>query len=144
MPAMVSCGSNKHLSVIAAGFPWRFTCPKAGISGSVWDRDQALPGDPVELTRTVAEVQLFAAYAQEAAARIVVPEDAESGLPALTPRELEVLRWTMEGKTAWEVGRVLGIAEQTAVRHLHHATRKLDCVNKHQAVLRALRLGLIA
>ena len=27
---------------------------------------------------------------------------------ALTPRELEALRWTMAGKTAWEVGAVLG------------------------------------
>lgn len=61
----------------------------------------------------------------------------------LTPRELEALRWTMEGKTAWEVGEILGIAEQTAVRHLTNATRKLDCVHKHHAVVKALRLGLI-
>ena len=36
-----------------------------------------------------------------------------------------------------------GIAEQTAVRHLFNASKKLDCVNKHQAVLKALRLKLI-
>ena len=49
----------------------------------------------------------------------------------------------MEGKTAWELGRILGIAEQTAVRHLYNASHKLGCVNKHQAVLKALRLELI-
>jgi len=27
--------------------------------------------------------------------------------------------------------------------HVNNATHKLDCVNKHQAVLKALRLGLI-
>jgi DNA-binding CsgD family transcriptional regulator len=108
------------------------------------DRDQALPKDAAEVTRMAAALQLFAVHAQEAAMRILVPASPDPVLPFLTPRELETLRWTMEGKTAWEVGRVLGISEQTAARHLHHATRKLDCVNKHQAVLRALRLGLIA
>ena len=59
----------------------------------------------------------------------------------MTPRELETLRWTMEGKTAWEVGNLLGISERTAALHVNNATHKLDCVNKHQAVLKALRLG---
>ena len=63
--------------------------------------------------------------------------------PALTPRELEALRWTMDGKTAWEVGGVLGISERTAVLHINNAMHKLGCVSKHQAVLKALRLGLI-
>jgi DNA-binding CsgD family transcriptional regulator len=61
----------------------------------------------------------------------------------LTERELEALRWTMEGKTAWEVGSILGISEQTAVRHLSNATRKLGCVHKHHAVVTAMRLGLL-
>ena len=65
-------------------------------------------------------------------------------LPTLTPRELEALRWTMEGKTAWEVGAILGISERTAVLHVNNAMHKLGCTSKHQAVLRALRLGLIS
>jgi DNA-binding CsgD family transcriptional regulator len=107
------------------------------------DRDQALPKDAAELTRMVAAVQLFAVHAQEAATRILVPAPTASGLPALTPRELETLRWTMEGKTAWEVANVLGISERTAVLHANNAMHKLGCVNKHQAVLKALRMGLI-
>mgnify|MGYP000452763509 CR=1 FL=1 len=61
----------------------------------------------------------------------------------LTPREIESLRWTMDGKTAWEVGNILGISERTAVLHVNNAMHKLGCINKHQAVLKALRLGLI-
>jgi DNA-binding CsgD family transcriptional regulator len=61
----------------------------------------------------------------------------------LTARELEVLRWTMEGKTAWETGAILGISEQTVVRHLGRVTHKLGCVNKVQAVVKAMRLGLV-
>jgi len=107
------------------------------------DRSDPLPSDPGELQRVVADLQLFAVHAQDAAFRILLPASKQLERPALTPRELEALRWTMEGKTAWEVGAVLGISERTAVLHVNNAMHKLGCVNKHQAVLKALRLGLI-
>jgi DNA-binding CsgD family transcriptional regulator len=106
-------------------------------------RDKSLPANPSELTRLVADVQLFAVYAQEAAMRVLVAPDLQPERPKLTPRELEALRWTMEGKTAWEVGTILGISERTAVLHVNNAMHKLGSVNKHQAVLKALKLGLI-
>ena len=107
------------------------------------DRDKSLPSDRSELTRLVADLQLFAVHAQEAALRIMLPETHDPEAPSLTPREVESLRWTMDGKTAWEVGNILGISERTAVLHVNNAMHKLGCVNKHQAVLKALRLGLI-
>ncbi len=108
------------------------------------ERDQQMPGDPNELMRIVADLQLLTVHAQEAAARIFVPVSTDKSLATnLTPRELESLRWTMEGKTAWEVGNILGISERTAVLHVNNAMHKLGCVNKHQAVLKALRLGLL-
>jgi DNA-binding CsgD family transcriptional regulator len=107
------------------------------------ERDQPVTTNPGELTRVVADLQLFAVHAQDAALRILTPASIEPGAPALTPRELETLRWTMEGKTAWEVGNVLGITERTAALHVNNATHKLGCANKHQAVLKAIRLGLI-
>lgn len=107
------------------------------------DRDQPLPADASELQRVVADLQLFAVHAQEAAVRLLVPVPMQPERPALTPRELEALHWTMEGKTAWEVGAILGISERTAVLHVNNAMHKLGCVSKHAAVLKALRLGLI-
>lgn len=107
------------------------------------DRDGPLPKDQAELQRVVADLQLFAVHAQEAALRLLVPKSPDPDLPALTPREVEALRWTMEGKTAWEVGNILGISERTAVLHVTNAMHKLGCVNKHQAVLKAIRLGLL-
>lgn len=62
---------------------------------------------------------------------------------SLSARELEVLRWTADGKTAWELGRILGISEQTVARHVGGAVQKLGCVNKVQTVVKALRLGLL-
>lgn len=107
------------------------------------DRDQALPRDRSEVTRIVADLQLFAVHAQDTAMRVLVPERLQPERPKLTPRELDSLRWTMEGKTAWEVGSIMGISERTAVLHVNNAMHKLECTNKHQAVLKALRLGLI-
>ena len=107
------------------------------------ERDKPLPGDSAELTRLVADLQLFAVHAQDSALRVLSSPAVHVDRPSLTPRELEALRWTMEGKTAWEVGGILGISERTAVLHVNNAMHKLECSSKHQAVLKALRLGLI-
>lgn len=107
------------------------------------DGEEDLPASADELTRMLAEVQLAAVHAHEAAMRVAFAEEGPRESPVLTARELETLRWTLEGKTAWEVGRILGIAENTVIRHLHAATRKLDCSNKLHAVVKAMRLGLI-
>ncbi|NJO53977.1 MAG: hypothetical protein HC829_03270 [Bacteroidales bacterium] len=61
----------------------------------------------------------------------------------LTARERECLAWTSVGKTAWEVGSILGISEHTAVAHLNAAVRKLGAASRAQAVAEALRRGLI-
>jgi DNA-binding CsgD family transcriptional regulator len=108
------------------------------------ERDQPLPTDRSELSRLVADLQLFAVHAQEASVDLFPPTSTPHDLPSLTTRETEALRWTMAGKTAWEVGKILNIAERTAVVHINNAMRKLDSTNKHQAVIRALKLGLIA
>jgi DNA-binding CsgD family transcriptional regulator len=107
------------------------------------DRDQDLPSNTSELTRMVADLQLFAVHAQDTALRVLVAEDLQPERPALTPREVEVLRWTMDGKTAKEVAAILNITERTVIQHLQNAMVKLVCNSKHQAVLKALRLGLI-
>jgi len=109
------------------------------------DRKERLPKDPGAVTRMVADLQLFAVYAQESAWRVALSGEATQVQDEvrLTPRELECLRWTMEGKTAWEVGAILSISERTAVLHINNSMHKLACSNKHLAVLKALRLGLI-
>jgi DNA-binding CsgD family transcriptional regulator len=109
------------------------------------ERDRPLSSNPRTLTRLVADLQLFAVHAQDAAFRILTsPPPPRVGGPTLTPREIEALKWTMDGKTAWEVGVIMSISERTAVLHIQNAMHKLDSINKHQAVLKALRLGLLS
>ncbi|MFM2449632.1 MAG: hypothetical protein RIS44_2082 [Pseudomonadota bacterium] len=107
------------------------------------DIDRPLTRHQNQLSRMVADLQLFTVYAQEAASRIIFPTPLDDGMPHLTPREREALRWTLEGKTAWEVGKILGISERTSVFHVNNAMHKLGCVTKHQAAIRADRMGIL-
>jgi DNA-binding CsgD family transcriptional regulator len=107
------------------------------------DRDEALPRDAAKLSRMIADLQLLAVHAQEAASRLLVPTGDRLPVPTLLPRQLEVLRLTMDGKSAWVVGNSLGISENTVNYHLKQVFRKLDVSTKHQAVLRAMDLGLL-
>jgi len=108
------------------------------------DRARALSNRPRRVAQVVADLQLFAVHAQEAALRIFCPPASDQENPSLlTPRETEALRWTMDGKSASEVADALNISERTAVFHIQNAMKKLDCSSKHQAVLKAMRLGLL-
>jgi DNA-binding CsgD family transcriptional regulator len=62
----------------------------------------------------------------------------------LTRQEIECLRWCKEGKTNWEIGAILRISEKTVEFHLGNAMKKLGAGNRITAVVRALKLGLIA
>jgi DNA-binding CsgD family transcriptional regulator len=61
----------------------------------------------------------------------------------LSTREVEVLRWTKIGKSAWEVGQILGINQSTVAKHVSSAALKLGCAGKHAAVLAAIKQRLI-
>ena len=61
----------------------------------------------------------------------------------LTARELEVVRWTSEGKTSVEIGKILSLSDHTINAYMNSAMRRLDCVNRTQLVAKALRLKII-
>ncbi|WP_372685718.1 LuxR C-terminal-related transcriptional regulator [Castellaniella sp.] len=61
----------------------------------------------------------------------------------LTPRELDCLHWASYGKTSWEIGRILGIAERTANFHLSNTCAKLAVCNRMAAITAAIKLGLL-
>jgi len=61
----------------------------------------------------------------------------------LTARECEVLRWSAAGKTADEIGKILGISERTVTFHITSSLSKLHVSNKTQAVAKALLLGML-
>lgn len=64
--------------------------------------------------------------------------------PLLSPRELEMLRWTAEGKTSGEIAMINGISERTVNFHLGNCLRKLDVTNKTAAAVKAAVMGLLS
>jgi DNA-binding CsgD family transcriptional regulator len=61
----------------------------------------------------------------------------------LTDREIDCLSWTAAGKTSVEIADIVGLSEHTVNQYLNRATKKLDTVNRTQAVAKALRVGII-
>lgn len=107
------------------------------------DREEALPEPGAQLMQMVAGLQLLAAHALTAADRLLSPKLNKGDLPRLTKRELDVLSWTAQGKTAWEVSVILGMSEKTVNFHLGNAMRKLEVTSKHQAVLKCVAAGIL-
>ena len=62
---------------------------------------------------------------------------------SLSRREIECLSWASAGKTSVEMSEILGLSEYTVNHYLNRATRKLDAVNRVQAVAKAIRAGLL-
>ncbi|MFT6914846.1 MAG: LuxR family quorum-sensing system transcriptional regulator SolR [Motiliproteus sp.] len=62
----------------------------------------------------------------------------------LTQREIEILRWTAEGKTSSEAAIILNITTRTVNFHLNNASAKFGSANKTAAVVQAALMGLLA
>jgi DNA-binding NarL/FixJ family response regulator len=62
----------------------------------------------------------------------------------LTPRQLDVLRYVIEGKSNKEISRALDIAEATTKTHVTAVFKALNVDNRTKAARVAARLGLIA
>lgn len=80
-------------------------------------------------------LQLLAMYFHAHARRKLAPLRAVDGV-LLSPREFECLEWAAQGKSAWEIGRILGISRRTAAFHLNNAKAKLGVRSIYQAVAR--------
>lgn len=64
--------------------------------------------------------------------------------PRVTPREQQVLTWIAAGKSDWEIGQILNISAKTVNFHVEKTKRKFGVATRIQAVLAAMRRGMIA
>lgn len=65
------------------------------------------------------------------------------GPGCLSPRELEVLRWLLNGKSNWDIGKILHISEYTVKNHVQRILKKLNASSRQHAVAKALESGII-
>jgi DNA-binding NarL/FixJ family response regulator len=61
----------------------------------------------------------------------------------LSERELHVLKQVATGLSNKQIARVLGISEKTVRNHLSRVFNKLRAANRTEAVLNAMRVGLL-
>ncbi len=61
----------------------------------------------------------------------------------LTQREEEVLSWVIEGKTDWEIGRILTISQRTVRFHIDNIIKKFGVSNKLQAAVTAVKNRMV-
>ena len=73
------------------------------------------------------------------------PVEARSFLRLdISERQLEILTWVERGKSATDIGSILGISHRTVEHHLEKACASLGVRTRFQAVLKVRDLGLIA
>ncbi len=61
----------------------------------------------------------------------------------VTPRETQILGWVAAGKSDWAIGRILRISDKTVNFHVENAKRKFGVGTRLQAVIAAMRQGVI-
>lgn len=61
----------------------------------------------------------------------------------LSERELEILKWTAEGKTSSEISLILSISENTVNFHQKNMQKRFNAPNKTQIASYAAAIGLI-
>lgn len=96
-----------------------------------------------ELDAKELRMRRLANVAHAALSQIYRAHVASNSPEKLSAREIEVLRWHADGKTAAEIGEILQISMDTVKFHTKNAVTKLGAANKTAAVARAAILGFL-
>jgi LuxR family transcriptional regulator len=125
-----------------------------GWSQAIHDEDSGLRS-VLSLVRTHCPISAYELYENlgftvfinrhlhALALRAFPKKPAGPQVPPLSRREVEVLKLSADGKTAFEISRILSLSERTINFHVHRAIEKLGVNNKIAAVIAATRSGAI-
>jgi LuxR family transcriptional regulator, quorum-sensing system regulator BjaR1 len=136
----IADGMSREVMSEAARFGMRmgYCIPVHGMNG--YQAGISIAGDEVDDDRQACSaIEVIATYAYMRLNRLKTPSRK-----SLTGREREVVSWIAAGKSAWDTGGILNIAEDTVNKHIKSAMRKLDVHTRAQAVAESIRRGEIA
>jgi LuxR family transcriptional activator of conjugal transfer of Ti plasmids len=121
------------------GIRYGFTIPihndRGPIAAVTFAADERRP----QFERTISEharVLQLMAMCFHAHAKRRISRNRPIGGASLSPREAECLEWAAQGKSAWEIGTILGISRHTVTTYLENAKTKLGVRTIVQAVAR--------
>jgi len=121
---------------------WISRAVQAGASAFI-RKDGSLV-EMIDVLRRVRPGQMIVAPTALRGDRSAVSSAPKEILPALTPRELEVLKYLGRAMPTVGIARVMGITEHTCRSHLKALHNKLGASTQLEAVIKAQQLGLIS
>ena len=86
---------------------------------------------------------LHASWVRTQLQRTPTSADKASNQGVLTVRELDILKWIYLGKSNFEIGAILKISPLTVKNHVQKILRKLNVVNRTQAIGKSLELRIL-
>jgi DNA-binding NarL/FixJ family response regulator len=112
----------------------------AGIEGYVLKNIE-----PGELVRAIHAIAHGEAYLHPDVMKKIVERMRPHDTPtvSLTPRELEILEWMSTPNTYRQIAGHLNVSEETVRSHAKNILEKMKQPNRAQAVLAAMKAGLI-
>lgn len=100
---------------------------------------EEVPETIVEAVRGVARGEKGWVSRRIAAIMSAWTQTDESSGKSLTPREMDVLKWVVKGKTNQEIGMQLGISQKTVEKHLESVFAKLKVTSRVEAAVMAVQ-----
>jgi len=92
---------------------------------------------------SLAELSCLRDYIFESSFRFIKKICPANERVSITTRELECLKWSASGKNSWEIGELLNCTEATVNFHFSNIRRKFETKSRQQAIVRAIKLGII-
>lgn len=118
----IDCGIQTCHSIAIRG---AYT-PSLYMAFSNFDRKQQ---DKLSQYLTIIGPSIYLAYM-----RVKAKRREPVVRPALTAREVEIMKWVQEGKTNWEISRILKLSLNTVKFHMKNILNKLGVENRWAAL----------
>jgi DNA-binding CsgD family transcriptional regulator len=99
-------------------------------------------GDNIQITDSLDE-KMVSAFLITWRSIGSIPDIRNDKQIKLGKRERQVLSWTSQGKTSFEISKILNLSEHTINNYVTNAANKLGTNNRVHTVCRAIMLGLI-
>ena len=104
----------------------------AGACTFLMKKDVALP------LASLAAAHYVGATAFDACEKLRQPRALAAIGPQLTPRQRDCVALVAQGKSDWEIGKLLGISDSTVHKHIEDAKRRFGVSTRIQLVVRSL------
>lgn len=125
-------------------FGWAQPCRNENGIGMLTLARSAQPISDSELKENGLKMAWLAQAAHLKISRLLVHKLLPEAGAKLSDREIEILRWTGDGKTSGEIADILNVTDRTVNFHIGNAMHKLNASNKIVAVVRAAMLGMLS